>query len=212
MIMENLELIRQSILRGDSDEAVKYTKIELGNGMPWSDISAKAMIPAMDEIGEEFSKGTAFLPELISAGNAMSKAVQVIKERIGDSEIEPTATILIGTIFEDVHDIGKNIVKMNFEGAGCKVIDLGVDIRPEQFIEACKQNRVDLVGISALLSATMLNMGAAIKRIREERLDVKIMVGGNPVTAEFAEKIGADGYAPDGFQAVKKAKKLLSIK
>jgi len=119
--------------------------------------------------------------------------------------------IVLGTIFGDVHDIGKNIVKMNLEGAGFKVIDLGTDVRPEVFIKACRENRADLVGISALLSSTMLNMETAIKRIREE-VKVKILVGGAPLTEEFAAKFGADGYAPDGYLAVRRAKELLGKK
>jgi 5-methyltetrahydrofolate--homocysteine methyltransferase len=209
--MENLELIRECIFRGDRDGAIQYTKSELDKNTPWSDILEKAMIPAMDQIGEEFSKGNAYLPELIAAGDAMTKAFQAIKEKHGGSEIKQRGTVVIGTIFEDVHDIGKNIVKMNFEGAGFRVIDLGTDVKPEQFVEACRKNSADLVGISSLLSTTMLNIERAIEEIRESGLKVKIMVGGNPVTEEFAAKIGADGYAPDGYQAVQKAKRLLNI-
>jgi 5-methyltetrahydrofolate--homocysteine methyltransferase len=209
--MKNLELIRECIFKGDRDGAIQYTISELDKNTPWSDILERAMIPAMDQIGEEFSRGNLYLPELIAAGDAMTKAFQVIKERHGGSEFKQRGTVVMGTIFEDVHDIGKNIVKMNFEGAGFKVVDLGIDVKPEQFVEACRENRADLVGISSLLSTTMLNIGRAIEEIRESGLKVKIMVGGNPVTEEFAAKIGADGYAPDGYQAVQKAKKLLNI-
>lgn len=209
--MENLEMIRECIFKGDRDGAVQYTQSELDKNTPWSDILEKAMIPAMDQIGEEFSRGNAYLPELIAAGDAMTKAFMAIKERHGGSEIKQRGTVVMGTIFEDVHDIGKNIVRMNFEGAGFRVVDLGTDVKPEQFVEACRENSADLVGISSLLSTTMLNIERAIEEIRESGLKVKIMVGGNPVTEEFAAKIGADGYAPDGYQAVQKAKKLLNI-
>lgn len=209
--MEAMVKIKESILKGRGDEAASFTKKELDKGTSWQDMLEDAMIPAMEKIGEEFSKGIAYLPELIAAGAAMSKAVEIIKQSVAFSEIETKGTIVMGTIFDDVHDIGKNIVKMSFEGAGFKVIDLGTDIGPEEFINACRENGADLVGISALLSTTMLNIETAIKRIREDKLDVKIMVGGNPLTPEFAEKIGADGYAPDGYLAVKKAKELLNI-
>lgn len=209
--MENLEMIRECIFKGDRDGAAQYTQSELDKNTPWSDILEKAMIPAMDQIGEEFSRGNAYLPELIAAGDAMTKAFMAIKERHGGSEIKQRGTVVMGTIFEDVHDIGKNIVRMNFEGAGFRVVDLGTDVKPEQFVEACRENSADLVGISSLLSTTMLNIERAIEEIRESGLKVMIMVGGNPVTEEFAAKIGADGYAPDGYQAVQKAKKLLNI-
>jgi 5-methyltetrahydrofolate--homocysteine methyltransferase len=118
-------------------------------------------------------------------------------------------TIVMGTIFGDVHDIGKNIVRMNMEGAGFKVIDLGTDVPPESFVAACRDSGAELVGISALLSSTMMNMEAAIKKIREESPRVKILVGGAPLTAEYAARLGADGYAPDGYLAVRKAKDLI---
>jgi methylmalonyl-CoA mutase cobalamin-binding domain/chain len=209
--MEAMMKIKESILKGRGDEAASFTKKELDKGTYWKDMLEDAMIPAMEKIGEEFSKGIAYLPELIAAGAAMSKAVEIIKQSVAFYEVESKGTIVMGTIFDDVHDIGKNIVKMSFEGAGFKVIDLGTDIDPEEFIKACRENDADLVGISALLSTTMLNLETAIKRIREDKLDVKVMVGGNPLTPEFAEEIGADGYAPDGYLAVKKAKELLNI-
>ena len=208
--MNNLEKIRESIFTGNGEEAVKQAKAGLEGGISWKDILEKAMMPAMEKIGEEFSQGTAYLPELIASGDAMSKAMEVIKARIGDLALQRKGTIVLGTIYGDIHDIGKNIVKMNFEGAGFKVVDLGVDVNPEAFVQACKAEKVDLVGISALLSTTMWNMEKAVKKIREEEKGVKIMVGGAPLTETFAAQIGADGYASDGFQAVQKAKKLLA--
>ena len=118
-------------------------------------------------------------------------------------------TIVMGTIFGDVHDIGKNVVKMNMEWAGFKVVDLGNDVQPEAFAAACRENKAELVGISALLSSTMLNMGDAIKKIRDAKLEVKILVGGAPLTQDFASKLGADGFAPDRYLAVRKAKEFL---
>ncbi|MBW1997824.1 MAG: cobalamin-dependent protein [Deltaproteobacteria bacterium] len=205
------EKLKQSMLEGNIQEIEQYVREELGRSAPWMDILEKDLIPLMDEIGREFSNGSIFLPELMAAGITMSRAVEFIQKSLGDPRIEPKATMVLGTIYEDVHDIGKNIVRMNFEIAGFKVIDLGIDVQPERFIKSSRENRADLVGISALLTATMLNLEPAIRKIREENPDVKIMVGGNPVTAQFAEKIGADGYAPDGYLAVKRAKELLGL-
>lgn len=141
----------------------------------------------------------------------MTGAVEVIKDSLGDIEIESKGTIVMGTIFKDIHDIGKNIVILNLEAAGFKVVDLGIDVQPEEFVKSCLDNNADLIGISALLSTTMVNLEPAIKHIHEEVPNLKILVGGNPITSEFAKKIGADGYAPDGYQAVQKAKELLNI-
>jgi 5-methyltetrahydrofolate--homocysteine methyltransferase len=210
-IMGNMGKIAESILTGDSEAAVQHTLREMENGIPWAEILQKAMIPTMERIGEDFSKGLAFLPELIAAGHAMSQVVEMVKARSGQPPIEPKGTMILGTIFGDVHDIGKNIVKMNFEGAGFKVIDLGVDVSAASFVQACRANKARLVGISALLSTTMLHMEEAIKRLRTDVPGAKIILGGAPLNEEYAKKLGADGYAADGYQGVQKAKELLEI-
>ena len=207
--MEYWDQIHESIFNGRIEETVTHTTRALSQGASWNEILEKAMIPAMDKIGAEFSKGTAFLPELIAAGYAMSKAVEVIKNQVANQEGKNRGTVVIGTIEGDVHDIGKNIVKICLEGVGFQVIDLGTDVDPETFATACREHRADLVGISALLSSTMLNMERAIQKIREEKLNTKVMVGGAPLTPEYADRMGADGYAPDGYLAAQKAKELL---
>jgi 5-methyltetrahydrofolate--homocysteine methyltransferase len=210
--MENLVALEESIYKGNIKEAVKLTKLELEKGTPWGKILQKAMLPALDRVGGEFSQGTAFLPELIAAGYAMSKTVEVIKTAIPAFGLGDNGTVVLGTIFGDVHDIGKNIVKICLEGAGFRVIDLGTDVSPEVFVQACRENRAHLVGISALLSSTMLNIETAIKAIRKENVKIGIMVGGAPLTEEYAAKLGADGYAPDGYRAAQRAKELLGKK
>jgi methanogenic corrinoid protein MtbC1 len=210
--MSSLAAIRESIYSGNSKDSVKYTKMELEKGTPWGEILQKAMLPAMNQVGEEFSKGSAFLPELIAAGNAMSKSVEVVRAGVPSMGTGEKGVFVIGTIFGDVHEIGKNIVKICLEGAGFRVVDLGTDVPPESFAQACRENKADLVGISALLSSTMLNIEQAIKVIRKENPKVKIMVGGAPLTEEFARKLGADGYAPDAYLGTQKAKELLEKK
>ena len=209
--MEIIDELERSILKGNPKEVALYTKAELEKGIFWSDIFENTLIPLMDRIGQGFSAGTYFLPELIVTGNAVSGALEVIKESLGEIEIESKGTIVMGTVFGDIHDIGKNIVIMNLEVAGFEVIDIGVSVEPEEFVTSCRDNKADLVGISALLTTTMMNMETAIKLIREEVTGIKILIGGNPITPEFAKKIEADGYAPDGYQAVLKAKELLNI-
>jgi 5-methyltetrahydrofolate--homocysteine methyltransferase len=203
--------IRESVIKGNARDVAKYVKLELDKGTDWSDILQDCLIPSMDEIGQGFSNGSIFLPELIAAGIAMSTAVEVIKESMGDVRIEAKGIIVLGTIFDDLHDIGKSIVKMNFEMAGFTVVDLGTDVEPEKFITACRESKADLLGMSAMLSTTMWNLKTAIEQIREVNPSVKIMVGGNPITAQFAEEVNADGFAPDGYLAVKKGKELLGI-
>ena len=210
--MSSLAAIRESIYSGNSKDSVKYTKMELEKGTPWGEILQKAMLPAMNQVGEEFSKGSAFLPELIATGNAMSKSVEVVRAGVPSMGTGEKGVFVIGTIFGDVHEIGKNIVKICLEGAGFRVVDLGTDVPPESFAQACRENKADLVGISALLSSTMLNIEQAIKVIRKENPKVKIMVGGAPLTEEFARKLGADGYAPDAYLGTQKAKELLEKK
>lgn len=208
-VIEDLE---QSILSGNIKAVEQYTKVQLKKGIFWSEIFENTLSPLMDRIGQGFSEGTYFLPELIATGMAVTGAVEAIRESLGDIEIELKGTIVMGTIFKDIHDIGKNIVILNLEGAGFKVVDLGIDVQPDKFVQSYRDNNADLVGISALLSTTMVNLEPAMKHIRAEEPDAKIMVGGNPITPEFARKIGADGYAPDGYQAVLKARELLNIK
>ena len=207
--MTTLAALQESIHSGNSRESVKFTKMELDKGTPWDEILKKAMLPAMNQVGEEFSKGTAYLPELIAAGNAMTKCVEVIKTNIPSMGMGDKGVFVIGTVFGDVHDIGKNIVKICLEGVGFRVVDLGTDVPPELFAKACRENKADLAGISALLSSTMLNIEQAVKAIRRENPHVKIMVGGAPLNEEFARNLGADGFAPDGYLAAKKAEELL---
>jgi 5-methyltetrahydrofolate--homocysteine methyltransferase len=183
--------------------------MELEKGTPWSEILLKSMLPALDQVGDEFSKGTAFLPELIAAGHAMTKAMEVMKAGVPAAGLGNQGVFVIGTIFGDVHDIGKNIVKICLEGAGFRVVDLGTDVHPESFAQACRENKADLVGISALLSSTMLNIEQAVKAVRKENPQVRVMVGGAPVTEEYARRLGADAYAPDAYLAAQKAKELL---
>jgi len=209
IFMSSLAAIRDSIYKGSSKDSVKYTKMELERGTPWEEILQKAMLPALNQVGDEFSKGTAFLPELIAAGHAMTKSVEVIKASVPSMGLGGQGVFVIGTIFGDVHDIGKNIVKICLEGAGFRVVDLGTDVHPETFAQACRENKADLAGISALLSSTMLNIEQAIKAIRKENPKTRILVGGAPLTEEYARKLGADGFAPDAYLAAQKAKELL---
>jgi 5-methyltetrahydrofolate--homocysteine methyltransferase len=172
----------------------------------------EGMISAMSEVGQLFEEGEYFVPEMLISARAMQAGLSVLKPHLVASGVEPLGTVIVGTVQGDMHDIGKNLVTMMLEGAGFEVIDLGVDVKPERFIQAIQENKPQVVAMSALLTTTMPKMAVTIDAIREAGIldSVKIMVGGAPVTPEFAEKIGANGYAADASQAATLAKSFLA--
>ena len=158
-----------------------------------------AMIPAMDEVGALFQKGEFFVPEMLVAARAMQKGLEMIKPLLVKAGIKPIGKVVMGTVKGDLHDIGKNLVVMALEGAGFEVIDLGIDVSPAKFVDAIKQYKPQVVGMSALLTTTMLSMRDTVEAIKGTGLrgEIKIMIGGAPVRKEFADEIGADFYGPD---------------
>ena len=165
----------------------------------------------MDVVGQRFESGELFIPEMLIAGEAMARGLNILRPLFKESGIKPQGTVVIGTVEGDRHDIGKTLVSMVMEGAGFKMINLGVDVAPEQFVKSVKEEEAQLVGMSALLTTTVPSMKATIEALREAGLmdKVKTLIGGAAVTQEYADKIGADGYAPDAVTAVKKAKELV---
>jgi 5-methyltetrahydrofolate--homocysteine methyltransferase len=208
--MSEREVIYQAVMNGDQDATVEHVQSALEAGMSASDILQGSLIAAMGEVGHLFETGEYYVPEMLIAAHAMQAGLDILKPLLSDEGVEPIGNIVIGTVKGDLHDIGKNLVAMMLEGAGFKVVDLGVDVAPDKFIAAL-QDDIDILGLSALLTTTMPSMENTIKAITEAGLRnrIKIMVGGAPVTAEYAQKIGADGYAPDAGHAVTLAKSLL---
>ena len=168
------------------------------------------MIPAMEAIGQEFEAGKVFVPNLLLSARAMKSALDILKPLMMAGLTTTLGTIVIGTVKGDLHDIGKNLVASMLEGRGFKVINLGTDVSKERFIEAARENNADIICLSALLTTTMDYMKEIVDAVRAEGLDIKIMVGGAPLTQEFATSIGADGYSSNANEAVLVAKKLLS--
>jgi len=207
---EQLKPIYTAVLEGDMDVVAEGVKTALDNGIAPGEILNDALIAAMGEVGKLFEEGEYFVPEMLIAARAMKAGLGYLKPFLVDSGIEPIGTIAIGTVKGDLHDIGKNLVSMMLEGAGFEVMDLGTDVSPENFVSAIQQG-ADLVGFSALLTTTMPAMETTIQAIEAAGLrdQVKIMIGGAPVTAEYAQRIGADGYASDAGQAATLAKSLL---
>jgi 5-methyltetrahydrofolate--homocysteine methyltransferase len=209
----SLESIYEAVLNGDAQAASSETEAALAASTPAEDILRKACIPAMAEVGRLFEEGEKFVPEMLISARAMSAAMTILRPRLVEAGVETIGTVIMGTVAGDLHDIGKNLVKMMLEGAGFEVIDMGVDISAEGFVEAARDNNAQLIGLSALLTTTMPGMKDTIDTLAEAGLQgqVKVMIGGAPITQDFADEIGADGFAPDASSAVRKAKELLGV-
>ncbi|MDR3628422.1 MAG: corrinoid protein [Ignavibacteriaceae bacterium] len=190
------------------DGADELCKMALEEGIKPQVILNEALIPGMSKIGEKFSQGRAFVPEMLISAKAMTAAMKHLKPFFTSGEIKRKGTFVIGTVFGDLHDIGKNIVAMTIEGSGWEVIDLGVDVKPEKFVETIEKYPDCVVGLSALLTTTMANMEVIVKEIKNKYPDKLILVGGAPLSQEFCNKIGASFYSPDPQGAVEFLKKV----
>ncbi len=207
---EKLRLIFDGIVDGDGEAVTKGVAAALEAGIDPATILDSAMMAAMTEVGRQFEEGEAFVPEMMIAAMAMKAGLAVLKPHLQPGSMTRSGTVVIGTVKGDLHDIGKNLVAMMLEGAGFQVIDLGVDVKPEDFVKAVEEHKPDLVGMSALLTTTMAAMAVSIKALATAGLrdSVKIMIGGAAVSDLFAAQIGADGYAPDAGKAVALAQAL----
>ena len=212
MAVEILERLRKATIEGKSDEAVRLTKEAIQQKLSAHTILGECLMPAIGTVGKLFGNGEYYLPELLRAGKAMQLAVGEIEPLLtgGGSNLQ-LGKYLIGTVKGDIHDIGKNIVIMMLKGTGWEVTDLGIDVAPERFCSAIKEGDYDICGMSTLVTVTMPAARQTVEAITEAgfRDKIKIMIGGAPVTQEFADKVGADEYARDAWEAVTKAKDLL---
>ena len=209
---ESLKTIYQAILAGDVGSTLRGVQIAMRDQIAADEILNTALIPAMDEVGRLFEEGEFFVPEMLIAARAMQAGLEVLKPRLVDSGVKPMGIVVLGTVKGDLHDIGKNLVAMMMEGAGFEVVDLGIDVSPERFVEAVRTETANIIGLSALLTTTMPAMESTIQAIETAGLRdrVKVIVGGAPVTSDYAAKIGADGYAADASQAARLAKLLVA--
>lgn len=209
--MAVLEDIYQSIINGDMNGATDGVNKALEERIAPAEILNKGLIAAMTEVGRLFEEGEYFVPEMLIAARAMKAGVSILKPKLVAEDIKPLGRVVIGTVKGDLHDIGKNLVAMMLEGAGFEIIDLGTDVTPEKFVAAVKENEAGFVGMSALLTTTMPGMRTTIDALKEAgvRDRVSVMIGGAPVTQNYADEIGADIYAPDGPSAARKAKEAI---
>ena len=207
-----LEQIVSNLYRGEDDVVADLVQQALDEGRAPAEILNGGLIAGMDEVGKDFKNGELFVPEVLIAARAMHAGMNVLRPLLAESDVPSAGKYVIGTVQGDLHDIGKNLVRMMLEGAGFETIDLGTDVRPDDFVAAVQEHQPQLLGMSALLTTTMPGMKVTIEALQEAGLRdvVKIMVGGAPVTAAFAEQIGADAYAPDAATAVDVARGLVA--
>jgi 5-methyltetrahydrofolate--homocysteine methyltransferase len=211
--MADLKAIYEAVIVGDAPKVKGLTEQAVADGEDAQKVLQEALIPAMSEVGRRMKAQEFYVPEVLIAARAMQWGLGVLKPALASAGNQPVGTVAIGTVKSDLHDIGKNLVGMMLEGAGFAVIDLGTDVTPEKFVSAVKEKGANVIGMSALLTTTMPNMKKTIDALKEAgvREQVKVLVGGAPVTQRYADEIGADGYASDASTAVDMAKEQLGI-
>ena len=199
--------ISELLQKGKANEVKEMVQKAIDDGLEAKTILEEGLMTGMGIIGDKFKKNEVYVPEVLIAARAMNAGIEVLKPHMTDADVSSKGTVIIGTVKGDLHDIGKNLVKIMMEGKGMKVIDLGVDVAPEKFVQAAKDNSAGVVACSALLTTTMTEMENVVKALTEAgiREKVAILVGGAPVTQSFCDSIGADGYAPDAASAADEA-------
>jgi len=209
--MADFEKLSNSVIKGNVEEVTELTQTAIDEGAEPTDIIKKGLIGGMKVVGQRFKDGDMFVPEVMMAAKSMKAGVELVNPLLAEGDTSSEGKVLLGTVAGDLHDIGKNLVGMMMESASLEVIDLGTDVDPEEFVEAVKEHQPDVVGMSALLTTTMLEMQNTIELLEEEGLrdSVKIIVGGAPVTPDFAEETGADGWSADAASAKDKALELI---
>ena len=210
----DLDALKEAVINGDAKGCTALTEVAIQAGHSPQKILTEALVPAMQVVGDKFRCNEVYVPEVLVAARAMKKSLGLLKPLLTQTGAKPVGTAVIGTVKGDLHDIGKNLVCMMLEGAGFEVIDLGADVAPEKFVQVAKDTKAQIVGISTLLTTTMLGMKDVVQALERAdlRTKVKVMVGGAPVTQSFADEIGADGYGESAAEAVDKAKELLGIR
>ncbi|HHT26759.1 MAG TPA: cobalamin-binding protein [Firmicutes bacterium] len=209
--MEILSQLADAVIKGKANDVQSLTNSALAAGIAPATLINDGLIAGMQVIADRFKKNEIYVPEVLIAARAMTAGLNILKPLISDTDMKPVAKIVIGTVKGDLHDIGKKLVAMMLEGAGLTVIDLGIDVAPEKFVNAVVEHQPDLVGMSALLTTTMPAMSQTIQLLQESGLrdKVKVIIGGAPITDAYAKQIGADGYAPDAGSAVDVCKALV---
>ena len=209
--MSELQELTQAVIKGDRNKAKQLTQTLLDQNVAPMDIVEKGLVPGMAEVGDRFKRNEYFVPEMLIAARAMKEAMAMLEPLLAKAGIKPKYTAVLGTVQGDLHDIGKNLVGMMWKGANIGVVDLGSNVSADKFVAAVKQHNAQIVGLSALLTTTMPAMKDTVQAIRNAGLKtVKVVIGGAPITQEFANEIGADAYAPDAASGVDVAMKTVA--
>ncbi len=207
----NLADLTEAIKKGKRKDAVALTQAAIDGKTPPGDVLA-ALVAGMDDVGRRFKANEIFVPEVLIAARAMKESMALLEPLLVAAGLQPKFTAVIGTVQGDLHDIGKNLVAMMWKGANIKVVDLGTNVPPEKFVEAAREHKADVMGLSALLTTTMPAMKATVEAAKKSGLgNTKVVIGGAPVTDEFAREIGADGFAPDAASAVDVVRRLVGV-
>ncbi len=209
--MAEFKELYDAIIAGDAAKSVEVTNAALGQGVAPSALLNDYMIPAMDEVGQRFERNEFFVPELLIAARAMQKSMEILKPKLVETGVEAAGRVVIGTVKGDLHDIGKNLVASMLEGGGFEVVDLGTDVSPEKFVEAAKEKPGTIVALSALLTTTMGVMKSVLEALESAgiRGETRVMIGGAPITQQYCDEIGADGYSDNASAAVSLARQLV---
>ncbi len=208
--MADLKALADAVIKGDQGNAVEITKAAIGEGTAPKTVLDEGLIAGMEVVGARFKKNEVYIPEVLISARAMKMAMEVLEPELAKAGVQPVGRFVVGTVQGDLHDIGKNLVAMMLKGAGFDVVDLGVDVGPDKFVQQAKDSGAQVIGMSALLTTTMPGMEKTIKALQDAGVSAKIIIGGAPVTQNYADKIGADGYAPDAASAVDLAKSLVA--
>ena len=209
--MSVLEQMAEKLMKGRADDVAALVEQALSDGIAPSEILNNGLLSGMSVIGARFKKNEVYVPEVLIAARAMKSGMGVLQPKLAEAGVEPLGTAIVGTVKGDLHDIGKNLVCMMLEGGGFKVVDIGIDVEPQKFVDEAKANNADVIGISALLTTTMVNMKGVVEAVKSSDVSgsAKVIIGGAPVTQAFCDEIGADGYAADAASAADLAKSFL---
>jgi len=210
-IRELLDQLSNSVIEGDRDKAVELTNELLRLEHPPKNILDDGLLPGMNVVGQRFRDNVIFVPQVLISARAMKSSLAVLEPLLSDTKYSGLGTIVIGTVKGDIHDIGKNIVAMMMKSSGFSVVDLGINVTAEKFIEAAQKENALLIGMSALLTTTMGYMKTVIEKVKQDNIPVKVIIGGAPVSQAFADQVGADGFANNAFEAVMLARKLTGV-
>ena len=209
--MADLQAIANCVINGKAQETKDLVQAAIDEGAPVDQVLNQGLVAGMDVVGAKFKANEFYVPEVLIAARAMKWGMEILEPKLKEAGVEPVGSVAIGTVKGDLHDIGKNLVAMMLQGAGFNVVDLGIDVSPEKFVAAAKEQGCSVVGLSALLTTTMPQMQNVIDALKEAGATAKVIIGGAPVTQNYADEIGADGYAPDAASAVDITKTLIGV-